>query len=63
MCAKGEDSFENDTLIDFKEMTAGRDYRETRDWYLQHEDLQLTFKFITRWEHHVPAAYQPRPFF
>ena len=48
MCAKGEDSFENDTLIDFKEMTAGRDYRETRDWYLQHEDLQLTFKFITK---------------
>ena len=58
MCAKGEDSFAGDRLIDRSNMTAGRRYREVRDWYLEKEDLQLSFKFITRREaqEHLPQV-------
>eukprot|EP00095_Tigriopus_kingsejongensis_P009287 maker-scaffold175_size286436-snap-gene-1.51 protein:Tk09287 transcript:maker-scaffold175_size286436-snap-gene-1.51-mRNA-1 annotation:"FAM113A" len=49
LCEKGERSFFGDTLFDLTEMTAGRNYREGRDFYLPApHDLQLTFQFITR---------------
>ncbi len=51
MRKKGESSFLGDVLVEGSARTAGRGYRELRDWYGREDDLQLTFKFITRWDH------------
>ena len=46
---KGEDSFMGDRLINMSgQGSKGRDYRETRDWYDDADDIQLSFVFITR---------------
>nr|ACO10626.1 FAM113A [Caligus rogercresseyi] len=45
---KMEKSYEGDALIDSSGLTAGRDYRETRDFFSQGNDTQFTFHFVTR---------------
>ena len=48
LCAKGEDSFMGDTLVDYPDEVRFRNYVETRDYHLQSKDIQLSFYFITR---------------
>ena len=49
MLDKGEQSFLGDKLFEKSELTAGRNYVESRDWYSGKEaDIQLSFIFITR---------------
>lgn len=48
MMAKGEWEFCSDTLLNGSELTAGRNYKEERDWYIDEHDIQYTSVFITR---------------
>ena len=45
---KGEYEFCGDKLINITNRTAGRDYEEERDYYIEDLDLQYSFIFITR---------------
>lgn len=48
MTQKGETSYFGDILFEKSELSAGRSYVESRDWFEKGMDAQLSFIFITR---------------